>query len=78
MDEYRNKIDQIDNELKYLLDERFSLSCKVGEYKKNNNIKVLNQERESYILKNVVSQTTNKSQVLDVYKLILELSKELQ
>ncbi|QQG40674.1 MAG: chorismate mutase [Candidatus Levyibacteriota bacterium] len=42
----RKNIDQIDNDILTLLVKRFSLVKKIGVYKKNNNMLIVNKNRE--------------------------------
>jgi len=55
IEELRNKIDNIDTELVRLLKERLSVAASIAEYKKENNLPVLDRSRERALL-NKVSQ----------------------
>lgn len=55
IDDLRNKIDSIDNQLVDLLKERLSIAAEIAEYKKENNLPVLDRSRERELL-NKVSQ----------------------
>jgi len=48
--QFRDKIDEIDKELVRLFEERMNMVIKVAEYKKVNNISVLNQVREADVI----------------------------
>ena len=47
----RNKIDEIDEKLVILLEERMEISLRIAEYKRLNNIPILYEDRE--ILKEI-------------------------
>ena len=68
LDEIRAEIDSIDKELIALFMRRMDCSRAVAEYKKANNIPILNTDREDEIL-NSVEQKGEK---------IMELSRDLQ
>lgn len=76
---YRSEIDQIDEEIMKLLNERDEVVLKVKEYKKLNNIEVLDQSREDFIVNKISSTNySNKEDILKIYELIMELSKGRQ
>jgi chorismate mutase len=58
----REQIDQVDDELLLLLSQRMKIAQKIGEYKKANNITILQAKRWSQILQRALS----KSQQLDL------------
>ncbi len=76
---YRNQINQLDDQIIELLDQRFTVTKKVGDYKRENNIEVLNQNREQQIL-NKISELNlvNEKEVLEMYKLLMDVSKRQQ
>lgn len=51
IDDYRNKIDEIDKEITRLFEERMDIVIKVGEYKKQNNLPIFDKNRESQVIK---------------------------
>lgn len=51
----RNDIDSIDSELISLFEKRMELAAEIGRYKLENNLPILNKEREEEILNAVVS-----------------------
>ncbi len=53
IEELRNKIDNIDTELVRLLKERLSVAASIAEYKKENNLPVLDRSRERALLNKV-------------------------
>lgn len=80
MDELNNKrteIDSIDQEVMGLLSRRFDLSIEIGNIKKQNNIQVLDGNREQVILEKI-SNYSHSPQIKEIYKTIMEQSKSLQ
>ena len=57
--DYRKEIDMIDNELVKLFERRLEVVTKVGEYKKENNLPILNESREVEVINKNVSKLTN-------------------
>ncbi|WP_423364171.1 chorismate mutase [Mycoplasma sp. P36-A1] len=81
LDAYRNKIDEIDKKIISLLEERLNLVLNVKEYKKENNIAVLDENREQQVLNKVDYYTKNKvySQLIkNTFISIMNESKDLQ
>ena len=76
----RSKIDQIDTKLVALIKERFSIVKAIGQYKKENDLPILDPKREALVL------STKKALVDDnewplyekIFKLMMDLSKELE
>ncbi|MDP4177677.1 MAG: prephenate dehydratase [Bacillota bacterium] len=60
----RDEIDDIDNKLTKLFEERMNIVKRVAEYKKNNNVPVLNSNREEEVInkniKNLKDKTLNQ------------------
>lgn len=81
LDKLRKDIDRIDKELVRLFEERMDTAKKVGEYKKENNIDILNSKREAEVLKNRVGLLENKDYekyTEDFFENIMMLSRNLQ
>lgn len=77
--EFRDKIDQIDDEISQLLENRFLISKQVGKLKKDLDINVLDSRREEFILSKIENlNLQNSEEVIMVYKTILKESKKLQ
>ena len=77
--EIRAEIDSIDNELIALFMRRMDCSRAVAEYKKANNIPILNAGREEEILNSVEQKGGEYGEYArELYKKIMELSRELQ
>jgi len=60
LDDYRKKIDEIDEKITKLFEERMNTVMKVGEYKKANNLPVLNKSREEEVIKKNIGYLENK------------------
>ena len=54
IDQLRAKIDIIDENLLYVLGSRMNISRKIGEYKKNNNVAIIQAARWDSVLAKVV------------------------
>lgn len=77
--QYRDQIDQIDEQLISLLDKRFEITKQVGDYKRANNIAILNHDREQQIINKIVtSDAKHPQQIIDVYQAIMSISKGQQ
>jgi chorismate mutase len=77
IDNLRNLIDTLDEEIMSLLDERYDLSVKIGNLKTQTKTNVLDTKRESYIL-DKTSKYSHSPEIGIVYKIIMEESKSLQ
>jgi monofunctional chorismate mutase len=81
MEEYRKEINSIDEELVKLLERRFNVVLKIGQYKKENNIPIYDEKREKMVIENCVNRLENKNYSLnieDVYKKIMDTCKDLE
>lgn len=75
MHTYRTRINEIDDTLMRLLEERFAISMAVGQYKKTRNLPVRDAEREALIL---AQAAHHGPAVLAVYEVLLAQSRALQ
>ena len=82
IDQLRAKIDILDESLLYTLSSRMQISRQIGEYKKNNNIAILQTSRWDSILAKVVAKGAEyglpKEFIEDVFNAIHETSVEVQ
>ena len=80
LNEIRNQIDQIDDQLVQLFCQRMNLSAHVADYKKANNLPILVPARERAILQKVAEKAgpemANYTRVL--YSMLFELSRSYQ
>jgi monofunctional chorismate mutase len=77
----RNKIDQIDQELATLIEQRLEVVKQIGDYKKKHNLPILDQNREQEVLdKNskYLSNESNKEAYLEIMKNIMDVSKKIE
>ena len=81
IEELKNEINQIDEKIIKLFEERMNISVKVGEYKKLNNLPILNQQREDELIEKNLAHLNNKNlknYYIEFQKKVMELSKKLQ
>lgn len=77
--ELRNEIDKLDDKLIPLLLKRMDISRQVAEYKVQNGIPVLNEQRELEILEDVASKCGEQGEVIKtVFSAIMDASRALQ
>jgi len=78
--ELRVEIDQIDRQLVELFNKRMDIAAQVAEYKKANNLPVLDEKREAALLEKVqkLSDESFCEYTLKLYQEILALSKDYQ
>ena len=50
LNELRNQIDQIDEEMAVLFEKRMKIVKQIGEYKKENNLPILDKKREEEVI----------------------------
>jgi chorismate mutase/prephenate dehydratase len=65
----------------YLLEKRLNVVMKIGEYKKENNIPVYDEDREKAVIKNCLNYLDNKqfsNSIEEIYKQIMDSSKLLE
>lgn len=60
LDKIREKIDNIDEELVALLEERMNCVSQIFEWKKTNGTEVVDSKREAAVLEKVAERVTNK------------------
>ena len=80
LEQLRKKIDDVDCEIIKLVEDRMNIASEIAEYKKENNIPVLNSAREREILNNIASKSKPeiKSYMRVLYSLMFELSRSYQ
>ena len=82
IDQLRAKIDVIDENIIYALGSRMKISRQIGEYKKNNNIAILQASRWDAILAKAVAKGKeyglSEKFLKDVFNAIHEESVEIQ
>jgi chorismate mutase/prephenate dehydratase len=81
LEQCRKEIDEIDRELLALFERRMNVAVRVANYKKENNLPIYDEERESKIIKKNVDNLKNKHYDLIARRFflsIMELSRSLQ
>lgn len=81
LNELREKIDGIDKELTALLEKRFDTVLKIAEYKKKNDVSILNTDRERKVIDKNVALLSDKMYapyVSEFYTALMNISKKLQ
>lgn len=80
LEKLREKINAIDDEISILLEKRFNFCGKIAEEKKQNEIKILDKERENAVIKRVTEKVNAEyaEYVKAVYLAILTESKWYQ
>lgn len=58
--ELRESINEIDKKLIDLIKERMDTSVKIGKYKSENNLSILNNNREKEVIENLKKYNDNK------------------
>ena len=77
IDDLRKEIDLLDDEIMSLLDKRYNITNKIGKLKQEENIVILDTNRESIVL-NKTSKYSHSPQIESIYKTIMEESKKAQ
>ena len=75
---YRFCINIVDDLLVFLLNCRFSIVLKIGQYKKKHNIAVLDSSRETSLLGRLSKKEKYRNMVKSIWLSILDFSKNLQ
>lgn len=81
LNKYRKKIDKIDKKLVKLFEKRMDIAKCVGEYKKKNNIQILDSNREKEVLESRVKLIQNpeyKEYSTEFFESLMDVSKKLQ
>ena len=81
LEELRLQLDEIDDQMVRLYEERMNVCAQVGEYKIKNGKKVLDRQREKNKLQAVsekASSEFNKKGVRELYEQLMSMSRKLQ
>ena len=81
IEDYRNRIDDIDKTIGALLNERLNACMEIGKIKKQKKLEVTDSSREEQILQNVSGSGDCKETqqaIREIYKKIFEESRKLQ
>lgn len=79
LEQYRAQIDELDKIIATAYAQRLDIVHKIGNYKKANNIAVLDNGREELVYKNVKQCAQNyQKEICDLYNFIMQYSKNKQ
>ena len=81
IDDYRNRIDEIDKEITKLFEERMDTVINIANYKKDNNLPIFNRDREDEVIEKNVGYLKNNDYAEETRKFfisLMEVSRELQ
>lgn len=82
IEECREELDRIDNEILRLLAKRIEMSKKIGQIKRVANLPIHQPDRENALLENIRNQAQElglpEEYVLELYKQILDQSRSTQ
>lgn len=79
LEKLREQIDELDKVIASSYAKRLEVVKKIGEYKKQNNIAVLDSNREDIVISNVSKFACGyEKEVCDLYKYIMDYSKNQQ
>ena len=80
LENFRLEINDIDSQIFQLLNQRHSVVKKIGQFKKENNIPVLDSSREKIIETKIKSkyQGPDGEYINQIYKAVMNESKNIQ
>lgn len=77
--EFRGEINKIDKKIFFLLEKRFKMVKKVGEFKKIHRLKIVNKKREADLIKEMLKNSVLQGGfVKNFYKLIFNYSYKIE
>ncbi|SDK46437.1 chorismate mutase [Alkalibacterium thalassium] len=81
LDQCREEIDLIDQQLTALFEKRMETVLKVGEYKKAHDLPILDAGREEAVIKKNIQRLSNPAfhrELSDFYQALMAITKETQ
>jgi monofunctional chorismate mutase len=81
LEELRRNIDSIDRDLTNLLERRFELVSQIAEYKLQNKLPILNNNREMEVIKRIsmnIKNTEIKEYIEELFQFIMDNSRKFQ
>ncbi len=81
IEELRERLDKVDDEIVRLFEQRMQLGMELGEYKISNGLKVFDRQRERNKLQDVagkVSTEFNKKGVKELFEQLIAMSRKVQ
>ena len=83
--EFRKEINQIDNDLINNIKKRMKISIKIGKFKKDNNIKILNTNRDKEVIDNIIKYNNIDQElyleedfIKELWIILMKYSKKIQ
>ena len=64
LENYRNEINKIDKLLVDIIKQRMKLSLKIGKYKKDNNMEILNSNREKEVVNKINEYNKKETEII--------------
>lgn len=81
LSQQREKIDQLDQQIVELLEERMAVVTEVARIKAENQLAILDGQREAALLDKIrhyVKEDSYEESILEVYQAMLDISKNYQ
>ncbi|EXJ22706.1 Chorismate mutase I [Alkalibacterium sp. AK22] len=81
LEQHREEIDKIDQQLTRLFEERLEKVQKVGEYKKAHDLPIFDADREDAVISKNVERLSNpafKQEIEDFYRSLMGITKASQ
>lgn len=81
LDELRMRIDKADEKLIKALEERLETVLEIGRYKKENNIPIIDKEREEIVLEKAILRVKNKDfgdEITKIFSNIIKVCEDMQ
>lgn len=81
LEQYRQEIDQIDQELTRLVEQRFEVAKKVAAYKIAHDLPVLDTSREEVVIRRNqerLARPEYKAEIADFYTELMAISRSIQ
>lgn len=84
LEELRSTIDQLDSEIALLYAKRLEIVKQIGDYKRENNINVLDEGREQKVITNITDclaknqKSEYENDIIQLYRYIMDYSKRKQ
>jgi monofunctional chorismate mutase len=81
MENFRKEIDECDRKLVNALIERFKVVKKIGDYKKANNLPIVDKEREKKVyekVRNLAGNDINPDIIENIYRTIIASAVNLE
>ena len=78
---WRRRIDEIDERILRLLNERAQCAFEIGKIKKERKLPVVSRDREDEIMQSIMTKNPgplSEAQVREIFALIIEHSRNLQ